>query len=556
MNSEGQLIMELKTTTKLQNTLFIDDNLDVMSRIPVNSVDLIATDPPFNTAKLRSSKVARYSDAWQLGKRFTASLEDKIDQYLISRQRKSQLKALLTLMQTGDLNQGEPTADRSFIAFMIPRALEMHRILKDTGSLYWQCDTTMSPAIKLMLDIIFGRSNFKNEIIWLYGKMNNASRNYPSNHDNILFYSKSSKYIFNTLKKEDSEYKTRWLKYVRDNKIVYGDLKHKADKMINLRVAKVAKSLGRDLKDDDVLFDFNKEFKALDNNWYISIIKGNAKERTGYPTQKPLKLFERIIQASSKEGQLVLDPFCGCATTPIAALKLGRNFIGIDVNGTAMRLIQQRLERETEQGNLNSHRIKINYVVNKQLLQDSIADINQLITVNSQRLVALGQRPLITSATRDKALLKTAKQFSSLDKKIETLELDRSFLQAQLKQNYPDAVAYLPELKHFYFKSEPELTDKEKQAWKREQLKLNRTLDKTYECPGYYVSGRHVQCLTLTEDGAYPLANMTTIEIDRIVPASMGGKYTLGNIQAICNKCNRTKKAALIYGRYNLIYYR
>ena len=503
--------MELKTIAKLQNTLFIDDNLEVMSRIPSNSIDLIATDPPFNTAKFRSSKVAQYSDVWKLGKHFTDSLEDKIDKYLISRKHKSQLKVLLTLMQTGDLNKGEPTADRSFIAFMIPRALEMYRILKDTGSLYWQCDTTMSPAIKLMLDIIFGRSNFRNEIIWLYRTGGVSKRYFARKHDTILFYSKTDSYDFQPQTEKS---------YVSHK---YG--------FKNIKIQNDDKGLFTEVAMRDV--------------WDIAALRGNQPETMGYPTQKPLKLFERIIEASSKEGQLVLDPFCGCATTPIAALKLGRNFIGIDVNGTAMRLIQQRLERETEQGNLNSHRIKINYVVNKQLLQDSIADINQLITVNSQRLVALGQRPLITSATRDKALLKTAKQFSSLDKKIETLELDRSFLQAQLKQNYPDAVAYLPELKHFYFKSEPELTDKEKQAWKREQLKINRTLDKTYECPGYYVSGRHVKCLTLTEDGAYPLANMTTIEIDRIVPASMGGKYTLGNIQAICNKCNRTKKGRL-----------
>ena len=515
--------MNLKIINKLQNTLFIDDNLEVMSRMPAGSVDLIATDPPFNTAKFRSSKVAQYSDVWKLGKHFTDSLEDKINQDLISHKQKNQLQTLLTLMQAGDLDKDEPTANRSFIAFMIPRALEMQRILKDTGSLYWQCDPTMSHAIKLMLDIIFGEANFRNELIWHYKKWSNVSRHFQKNHDVIFFFSKSNNYTFNQQLPAYSN--TDWIE----------------------DTIRIRDETGRLVRAKDASGKYiprKKENKGVPMHDVFNDISWGATnaERTGYPTQKPLKLFERIIKTGSDKGQLVLDPFCGCATAPIAALKLGRNFIGIDVNGTAVRLIEQRLRDETGQGNLNSDNIDITYVVNKQLLQDSIADINQLIILNSQQRSNLGDRPLITSASKDVGKLKKMRQFSDLDKKIENLESDRNFLQTKLKQGHPNSTTYLPALDHPYFKHEPEMTYKQKQAWKRQQIKLNRRIDKTYKCPGYYISGRHIKCLTLTEEGTYPLANMTTIEIDRIVPASMGGKYTLGNIQAICNKCNRTKK--------------
>ena len=223
----------------------------------------------------------------------------------------------------------------SYLLFMASRLKECYRILKETGSLYLHCDLYASHYLKQILDAIFNQSGFRNEIVWCYGKMNNSSKNYPKNHDTIFYYTKSDDYTFNKLKKEDSEYKNRWLKYVIGNKIRYGNVKHKQDKMLQRRIDKVSKKLGRQIDRDDILFDFDEEFKQLDNNWVIPIIKGNSKERTGYPTQKPIKLLKRIIEASSNTGDVVFDPFCGCATTCLAAEELGRKWVGIDISKKA-----------------------------------------------------------------------------------------------------------------------------------------------------------------------------------------------------------------------------
>lgn len=496
-----------KVLDKLTNSLFIDDNLDVMSRIPSNSIDLIATDPPFNTAKFRSTKNTQYSDVWRLGKRFTDSLEEKLEDCLLKDSQKHQLKLLFNLMQRSQIKT-EPSADRSFIVFMALRAIEMHRILKETGSLYWQCDPTMSHAIKLMLDIIFGKQNFINEIVWFYKTGGASKRYFSKKHDTILFYSKSKSYAFN-FKKEKS--------YI-SHKYGFGNI---------------------DIKQDDQGFF---TMVGLRDVWDIPALRGNQPETMGYPTQKPLGLFERIIEASSKEGDLVLDPFCGCVTTPIASLKLGRNFVGIDVNGTAMQLMQKRLKIQTDQGNIiEGGHAPIKYVVDSQLLQDSIWDINFLITKTSQAIKELGKKPKVSLKTnsKEKAL---AIKIDDLEKDLQKLEEDRNFLQDQLKDFYPDLNNYLDELEKPTFRHEPELSPKEKEAWKSEQIEKNKLLDGTYKCPGYYLKGKRVKCLTKKEDGIWPTANTTTIQIDRIIPASMGGKYTKSNIQAICNKCNLVKR--------------
>ena len=208
---------------------------------------------------------------------------------------------------------------------MAMRLIECHRVLKDTGSLYLHCDPTMSHYLKLLLDCIFREKNFRNEIVWGYQRWTGATQHFQRMHDTILFYSASPINIFNMLKEAYS------------NKS-----KHKA-----ARVTKITDvGLEQDYTSD------TSRMKAMRDVWDISYLNSQAKERVGYPTQKPLALLERIIKASTNEGDVVLDPFCGCATACVAAEKLGRQWIGIDISEKAQELVLVRLKNEVVQTNL------------------------------------------------------------------------------------------------------------------------------------------------------------------------------------------------------------
>ncbi|MEM9424272.1 MAG: DNA methyltransferase, partial [Spirochaetota bacterium] len=212
---------------------------------------------------------------------------------------------------------------KAYITYMIQRLIEMKRILKDSGSIYLHCDPTASHYLKTVMDTIFGKNNFINEIVWCYKKWSVAEKMFSKNHDIILLYSKGSNYTFNI------QYQKRapsTLKRFGNNKIVSELSKSGIRKPSQTREEE---SLGVKMAD----------------YWNIPIIAPSAKERTGYPTQKPLALLERIIKASSEEGDLVLDPFCGCATTCVAAQRLGRNWIGIDIEEKAVEVLLDRLEQ-------------------------------------------------------------------------------------------------------------------------------------------------------------------------------------------------------------------
>jgi site-specific DNA-methyltransferase (adenine-specific) len=196
---------------------------------------------------------------------------------------------------------------------MAQRIIEMHRILKDTGSLYLHCDPTASHYLKVVLDEIFGKNNFRNEIVWCYTGPSGSKKNFPAKHDVILRYSKTEdRYIFN--------YDAIRVPYVRLNT----GATHS--------IFKEAKTLSEEGK--------------IPEDWWKDIPSGghiSPKERTNYPTQKPLALLKRIINASSNEGDIVLDPFCGCATTCVAAQQLGRKWIGIDIEKQAVSILVERL---------------------------------------------------------------------------------------------------------------------------------------------------------------------------------------------------------------------
>ncbi|MGR3913756.1 MAG: DNA methyltransferase [Gammaproteobacteria bacterium] len=333
------------------NTLYHGDCLDILADWDDACVDLIYLDPPFNSdahynilyGKDRAGKprdepaqFTAFKDTWY----WNADAAQHVQE--ISRATAHPAHAAIRglaamLPETGML---------AYLVYMADRLAEMRRVLKDSGSIYLHCDPTASHYLKTVMDSVFGANNFRNEVIWHYGKMSNTKDVFPRNHDTIFRYSKSENFVFNPIKDAESEYRVRFSRHLVDNKVHYGKVKQSKDKLILGRVKKIKKVLGRKLNNADVLFDFDREFKTQDDVFKISIIKGNSSEKLGYPTQKPLALLERIVKASSNEGDVVLDPFCGCGTTMEAAYKLGRRFIGIDISPYAItRVCHDRLKR-------------------------------------------------------------------------------------------------------------------------------------------------------------------------------------------------------------------
>lgn len=234
-------------------------------------------------------------------------------------------------METAGITHSK--AMRNYLAFMGPRLVLMHRALKPTGSLFLHCDPTANSYLRLIMDAIFGRNNFVNEIVWGY-RGPGAKKKFGSKHDTLLFYRKFQDFLFNPQYTPMLE-ATKKLYRHDDN-----DGKGKYLLVKNKKTGKQYKSY----------LNKNRGRPVLD--WWEDIQSFNtaysSKERTGYPTQKPLKLLRRIINATTNPGDLVLDPFCGCATTCVAAEQLDRRWIGIDESPMAAKLVVDRLGKEKQ----------------------------------------------------------------------------------------------------------------------------------------------------------------------------------------------------------------
>ena len=288
-------------------TIFEGDNLHILRGLDSETVDLIYLDPPFNSNKTYEAPIgstaagAAFRDAWTL-----SDLDDAWHGELAERE-----PALYSAISAAEFSHSRGM--KAYLIMMGIRMLEMHRILKPTGSIYLHCDPTASHYLKTMMDAVFGRNNFQSEVIWGYRTQGVSKSSWPKKHDTLLHYAGGEKPTFHPQMQ-----RLIYQKPFRHTK-TDEEGRHYADVYV------------RDVWDDD------PETKAL-----IS----QAKERTGYPTQKPLALLERIIKASSNENDIVLDPFCGCATTCIAAEKLQRQWIGIDLSPKAVELVQLRIERD------------------------------------------------------------------------------------------------------------------------------------------------------------------------------------------------------------------
>ena len=239
-------------------------------------------------------------------------------------------------------------ADRNIIEeFYMPRLKEVYRLLKNTSSIYIQCDWRINHWIRCLMDDVFGYGNFRNEIIWHYSKMNAVNNKFISNHDTIFMYSKSKDYTFNIqYNNSESALKQRLNRFIKNDVIIYKDVKTHKSQLINNYINSAKNKLNKEhLEDEDIVLDFkNKSKQKLDDVWNISIIKGNAKENVSYQTQKPKALLERIIKASSNEGDVVADFFMGSCTTGEVALELGRKFIGCDIGDKAFEVSKKRLK--------------------------------------------------------------------------------------------------------------------------------------------------------------------------------------------------------------------
>ncbi len=286
-----------------------------MQGINSKCVDLIYLDPPFNKKKVFTAPIGSHAEGASFKDYFRE--EDLKEEWLktIQEDRDGLYSFLMGIRNYGN------KYNFCYLAYMAIRLIECHRILKNTGSLYLHCDPTMSHYLKILLDCVFGEKNFRNEIVWGYQRWTGATKNFQRMHDIILFYSQSENNYFN---QQTEPYSPK--------------SKHKGKRFSTTEKGRVVRQ---------EYVDSSRE-KSMRDIWEISILNSQAKERTGYPTQKPLALLERIIQASSKKGELVLDPFCGCATTCIAAEKLGRKWVGIDVSHKAYELVNMRLAKELE----------------------------------------------------------------------------------------------------------------------------------------------------------------------------------------------------------------
>ena len=325
-------------------TLYHGDNLDVLRGMNSETFQLIATDPPFKKERDFHATPdslaagAKFQDRW--------SWRDDIhDDWLDEIQRDH--PEVWSVIKSAKEVYGDDMG--AFLCFMGVRLLEMHRVLRRDGTLYLHCDFTASHYLKQLMDAIFGKRNFMNEIVWHYKSFHgNVKRYYARKHDIILVYTKSDKWVFNRLFDEDNEDTIdfqRWNEYLVDGYKILGNNMPMQDTRFLRFWRRWVKESGREPGPNDVVYEVKGQ--ALDTVWDIKPVDPkDKKERVGYPTQKPLNLYERIVKASSNEGDWVLDPFCGCATTPIAAERMGRRWVGIDIWDNAYRTVLDRLEQE------------------------------------------------------------------------------------------------------------------------------------------------------------------------------------------------------------------
>ena len=306
------------------NQLYYGDNLDILrTHIPDESVDLIYIDPPFNSNQAYNvifseadgsssqAQIQAFEDTW----RWDETTEEAYHELVGT--------APHLLVETIKSFRGFLTETNlmAYLVMMALRLVELHRALKPTGSFYLHCDPTASHYLRIILDQIFGVENFRNEIVWCYKRWPAKQTNFQKMHDIILRYGKSEEVVWNQLYDDFTEQTKKRVKGGKKIEHYVGE----SGKVLIRATNKVSPGV------------------AMCDYWNIPMIAGQAKERLGYPTQKPETLLKRIIKASSNEGDVVLDGFCGCGTAIAVAQQFNRRWIGIDITHLAIALLKYRL---------------------------------------------------------------------------------------------------------------------------------------------------------------------------------------------------------------------
>ena len=308
----------------IANRLYFGDCLDIMAAyLPDESVDLIYLDPPFNSKRIYNAYIGgaqwvAFDDAWRW--------HEAIDEFHAAVGDDS-LGATMAGLR-GILGEG---GELAYLSYMANRLRECRRVLKPSGSIYLHCDPTMSYLLRLVMNAIFGTEKFRNEIAWCYRTGGATKRRYARKHDAILYYARGKQTYFETPK--EKSYLTGQMRHAAGKPTLrdeYGEYQNVVFSKTNIKL----------YRDDRGYFTLVN----CRDYWRIDALGRSSGERMGYPTQKPLALLDRIIRASCPPGGLVLDPFCGCGTTILAAQALGRRWIGIDVCVQACKVIQSRIE--------------------------------------------------------------------------------------------------------------------------------------------------------------------------------------------------------------------
>ena len=363
------------------NVLYYGDNLEILRNyIPDNSIDLIYLDPPFNskatynilfkepTGEPSQAQITAFDDTWHWGKESERAFQELVDNAPMN--VVELISAFRRFIHQNDM--------MAYLVMMCVRLLELRRVLKETGSIYLHCDTTASHYLKILMDTIFGIVNFRNEISWRRSQTRSSiSRIFKRSHDILLFYSKTSDYLFNLQYKDLSEASLD-LYSNEDERGLFQPVPLLVSGRRNGETGQIWRGIDPNLcgkggshwiTKPSNLDEYDKQgliiwpqkigglprlkYYLADNKgvpvtdfWDdIDIIPSSSSESMGYPTQKPEPLLERIIGASSNEGGIVLDPFCGCGTALVVAQKLNRQWIGIDITHLAIGVMKWRLNK-------------------------------------------------------------------------------------------------------------------------------------------------------------------------------------------------------------------
>ena len=359
------------TPHPLNRHLFIADNYDLLRRLDSDSVDLVVTDPPFAKNDTFTSdglkppledeeKAAEREqmEAWKINNPREAAAEgiewppegdvasykdiwvwEKDVHFAWKEEIKETYKAVWAVLDAANLAHSNSHA--AYLAYMAVRLIEIERVLKPTGSIYLHCDQDASHYLKLLMDAVFGKDTFVNEVVWAYSKWTNASNFFQKSNDVILFYGGEGRAFNKQFVMTEGKRKTLEKGY--GSNVVEGGVRQ----LLVYDPDKVPERVLSDPKYHRVvnLSDKPKGVAAAQVWTDINYLSSAAKERTGYPTQKPVSLAERIIRASSNKGDVVLDPFAGCAYVPVAAEGLGRQWIACDISVRALTVVKRQFAK-------------------------------------------------------------------------------------------------------------------------------------------------------------------------------------------------------------------